>query len=116
MPEQRLAQMIGSGCNAERSSSMRALGFSPVVPCTRSFATCTSQGPMCALAAITSSFNPDCDEMQGYLFGKPVAVEIFESRYLTPIVDQRTDVLPIAPYGVGTREGRRTAVLAREPL
>jgi EAL domain-containing protein (putative c-di-GMP-specific phosphodiesterase class I) len=24
----------------------------------------------------------DCDEMQGYLFGKPVAVEIFESSYL----------------------------------
>jgi diguanylate cyclase (GGDEF)-like protein len=25
-----------------------------------------------------------CDEMQGYLFGKPVPVEIFETKYLTP--------------------------------
>jgi diguanylate cyclase (GGDEF)-like protein len=26
-----------------------------------------------------------CDEMQGYLFGKPVPVEIFEKKYLTPV-------------------------------
>jgi diguanylate cyclase (GGDEF)-like protein len=26
----------------------------------------------------------DCDEMQGYLFGKPVPAEIFEKTYLTP--------------------------------
>jgi EAL domain-containing protein (putative c-di-GMP-specific phosphodiesterase class I) len=26
-----------------------------------------------------------CDEMQGYLFGKPVPVGIFEKMYLTPI-------------------------------
>ena len=27
----------------------------------------------------------DCDEMQGYLFSKPVPGEIFESRFLTPL-------------------------------
>jgi diguanylate cyclase (GGDEF)-like protein len=33
-----------------------------------------------------------CDEMQGYLFGKPVPVDIFEKRYLAPI-----------PTGISTR-------------
>jgi EAL domain-containing protein (putative c-di-GMP-specific phosphodiesterase class I) len=32
-----------------------------------------------------------CDEMQGYLFGKPVAVEIFEKQYLTPVAAARED-------------------------
>ncbi|MEA3105873.1 MAG: hypothetical protein QOI88_478 [Gammaproteobacteria bacterium] len=31
-----------------------------------------------------------CDEMQGYLFGKPVPVDIFEERYLTPIATTMT--------------------------
>jgi EAL domain-containing protein (putative c-di-GMP-specific phosphodiesterase class I) len=26
-----------------------------------------------------------CDEMQGYLFGKPVPGDIFEKKYLTPV-------------------------------
>jgi diguanylate cyclase (GGDEF)-like protein len=66
-----------------------------------------------------------CDEMQGYLFGKPVPVDVFERKYLTPVVDQRTDGLPIAACDVGTRAGsqrtgkriqRRPEVLARVSL
>ena len=30
-----------------------------------------------------------CDEMQGYLFGKPVPAEIFEKRYLIPVQGTR---------------------------
>jgi diguanylate cyclase (GGDEF)-like protein len=66
-----------------------------------------------------------CDEMQGYLFGKPVPVDVFERKYLTPVVDQHTDGLPIAACDVGTRAGsrrtgkriqRRPEVLARVSL
>jgi diguanylate cyclase (GGDEF)-like protein len=66
-----------------------------------------------------------CDEMQGYLFGKPVPVDTFESKYLTPVLDQHTDFLPITRCDVGTKAGslrtgkriqRRPEVLARESL
>ena len=32
----------------------------------------------------------NCDEMQGYLFSKPLPCEIFEARYLTPSSSART--------------------------
>jgi hypothetical protein len=44
-----------------------------------------------------------CDEMQGYLFGKPVPVDTFETKYLIPIVDPHTEFLPIAPCDVGAK-------------
>ena len=28
----------------------------------------------------------DCDEMQGYLFSKPVPGEVFEAQFLTPLL------------------------------
>jgi diguanylate cyclase (GGDEF)-like protein len=66
-----------------------------------------------------------CDEMQGYLFGKPVPVDTFERKYLSLIVDPHTDVLPITPCDVGLKAAsprtgkrmqRRPEVLARESL
>jgi diguanylate cyclase (GGDEF)-like protein len=50
-----------------------------------------------------------CDEMQGYLFGKPVPVGVFERKYLTSVVDRHTDVLPIAGYDEGTKAGSQRA-------
>jgi diguanylate cyclase (GGDEF)-like protein len=65
----------------------------------------------------------NCDEMQGYLFGKPVPAAIFEERYLTPVADQR--IVAIAPYSVKAKAGsqqtgkgmrRGAEALARGPV
>jgi EAL domain-containing protein (putative c-di-GMP-specific phosphodiesterase class I) len=48
----------------------------------------------------------DCDEMQGYLFGKPVPRDEFESKYLTP---------GSAAPGRQPRMNRASAVKARAP-
>jgi EAL domain-containing protein (putative c-di-GMP-specific phosphodiesterase class I) len=34
----------------------------------------------------------NCDEMQGFLFGRPVPGEIFESKYLTPSRSQANQI------------------------
>jgi diguanylate cyclase (GGDEF)-like protein len=66
-----------------------------------------------------------CDEMQGYLFGKPVPVDTFERKYLAPVVDPHRDCLPITPCDVVTKAGslrpgkriqRRPEAIARESL
>ena len=66
-----------------------------------------------------------CDEMQGYLFGKPVAVDTFERKYLSLVGDPHTDLLPITPCDVGAKAAslrtdkriqRRPEVVARESL
>jgi EAL domain-containing protein (putative c-di-GMP-specific phosphodiesterase class I) len=48
----------------------------------------------------------DCDEMQGYLFGKPVPRDEFESKYLTP---------GAAAVGRQPRINRASALKGREP-
>ena len=48
----------------------------------------------------------DCDEMQGYLFGKPVPRDEFESKYLTP---------GAAAVGRQPRINRANALKGREP-
>jgi diguanylate cyclase (GGDEF)-like protein len=66
-----------------------------------------------------------CDEMQGYLFGKPVPVDTFERMYLSLVGDPHTDLLPITPCDVGAKAAnlrtdkriqRRPEVVARESL
>jgi EAL domain-containing protein (putative c-di-GMP-specific phosphodiesterase class I) len=45
-----------------------------------------------------------CDEMQGYLFSKPVPVEIFESKFLAPLPAGTTARMELpAPAGSAGR-------------